>query len=78
LQYLVFPDGIIYNRQKDETRTQRVNEVFSAMAHLASVSEKEKPNFSCEKLGLTGWVGGAGVKSKYLRGDLKLVEWYGG
>jgi site-specific DNA recombinase len=56
LQYLVFPDGIIYNRQKDETRTLRVNEIFSAMASLASVSVKEKPNFSCEKLGLTGWV----------------------
>jgi site-specific DNA recombinase len=41
LQYLVFPDGIIYNRQKDETRTLRVNEIFSAMASLARVSEIE-------------------------------------
>jgi hypothetical protein len=70
----VFPDGIIYNRQKDETRTQRVNEVFSAMAHLASVSEKEKPNFSCEKLGLTGWVEANGEKSNFWRDDLVAVE----
>jgi site-specific DNA recombinase len=40
LQYLVFPDGIIYNRQKDETRTLRENEIFRTMASLAMVSEK--------------------------------------
>jgi site-specific DNA recombinase len=62
IQYLLFPDGISYNRQKDECRTLRVNEIFSAMASLASVSVKEKPNFSCEKLGLTGWVVRAGLE----------------
>jgi site-specific DNA recombinase len=62
IQYLLFPDGISYNRQNDECRTLRVNEIFLAMASLARVSEKEKPNFSCEKLGLTGWVVRAGLE----------------
>jgi hypothetical protein len=48
------------------------------MASLARVSEKEKPEFSCENSGLTGWVEASEVKSNFLREDLKLVEWYGG
>jgi site-specific DNA recombinase len=74
IQYLVFPDGISYNRKNDECRTLRVNEIFRALASLAQVSEKEKPNFSSEKLGLTGWVEVSGVKSNFLREDLKLLE----
>jgi site-specific DNA recombinase len=62
LQYLVFPDGIIYNRQKDETRTLRVNEIFLAMASLARVLQKEKPEFSSENSGLTAWVVRAGLE----------------
>jgi hypothetical protein len=30
--------------------------MYRLIAILARVSEKEKPNFSCEKLGLTGCV----------------------
>jgi site-specific DNA recombinase len=56
IQYLLFPDGISYNRKNDECRTLRVNEIFRAMASLARVSEKEKPELSCENSGLTGWV----------------------
>jgi DNA invertase Pin-like site-specific DNA recombinase len=36
LQYMVFPEGITYNRQEDECRSGRVN---SFMAHLACVSK---------------------------------------
>jgi hypothetical protein len=36
LQYMVFPEGIAYNRQNDECRSGRVN---SFIAHLACVSK---------------------------------------
>jgi site-specific DNA recombinase len=62
VQYLLFPDGISYNRKNDECRTLRVNEIFRAMASLARVSEKEKPELSYENSGLTGWVVGAGLE----------------
>ena len=43
VQYLVFPDGILYNRKNDECRTLKTNEVFSYFAGLQRVSGgKEK------------------------------------
>ena len=49
LQYLVFPEGIYYNRKKDECRTPKVNQAFRYFAALARVSgEKEKGN--CNKI----------------------------
>ncbi len=45
LQYLVFPEGIYYNRKKDECRTPKYNLTFGYFAGLAMVSgEKEKGN----------------------------------
>jgi hypothetical protein len=49
LQYLVFPDGIYYNRKKDECRTPKYNLTFSYFARLARVSgEKEKRELQYE------------------------------
>ncbi len=43
IQYLVFPDGIYYNRKKDECRTPKSNKAFSYFARIARVSDaKEK------------------------------------
>jgi site-specific DNA recombinase len=43
LQKLVFPEGIIYDREKGHYRTERINRIFSLAASLAKVSgEKEK------------------------------------
>ena len=45
LQKLVFPEGILYNKQKGVVRTPRVNSLFAAIPLLAGVSEeKEKAN----------------------------------
>ena len=38
LQRLLFKDGIYYNKQKDETRTTSLNNLFSVIASLQSVS----------------------------------------
>ena len=49
LQYLVFPDGIYYNRKKDECRTPKYNFTFSYFARLARNSgEKEKRELQFE------------------------------
>ena len=43
LQFLVFPDGIYYNRKSDECRTRKVNSFFLCMSSLKRVlEEKEK------------------------------------
>ncbi len=42
LQYLLFPDGITYERKNDTYRTGRINSVFSYMASLAEVLEHKK------------------------------------
>jgi site-specific DNA recombinase len=42
LQFLVFLNGIRYNRKKEESRTERVNSVFSYIVQLARVIGKEK------------------------------------
>jgi site-specific DNA recombinase len=42
LQFLLFPDGIKYNKKNDERRTEKVNSVFSAIKDIATVTEKIK------------------------------------
>ena len=42
LQFLVFPEGIAYNRKKDECLTLRVNSIFRCIADVASVSANNK------------------------------------
>lgn len=41
LQYLLFPEGIVYDKRSDYCRTPRVNSVFSYIAALSSVSGKK-------------------------------------
>ena len=49
LQFLLFPEGMSYNRIKDECRTQRVNTVFLYISQLASVlGEKKSGNNGCK------------------------------
>ena len=51
LQRLVFPEGILYNKQKGEVRTERVNSLFAAIPLLAQVSaEKKKGDSSKNRL----------------------------
>ena len=46
LQYLVFPEGILYNKEKGTYRTGKVNSLFAEIPPLKRVLEKkEKGNF---------------------------------
>jgi hypothetical protein len=42
LQYLIYPEGIWYNKQFNEFRTPRINSIFSAIAFVARVSAENK------------------------------------
>ena len=42
LQFLVFPEGITYNRKKDECRTLRINSIIRCIIDSASISTNEK------------------------------------
>lgn len=48
LQELVFPEGILYNKQKDTVRTLRTNSLFAEMPLLVKVLEENK-NGNSEK-----------------------------
>ena len=36
LQYLIFPDGILYNKQIDRVRTPKINSLFAAIPTLST------------------------------------------
>ena len=42
LQFMLFPEGIFYDKKKDAVRTARVNSVFLYFTSLARISEKKK------------------------------------
>lgn len=42
LQYLIFPEGILYDKKTSTVRTTRVNELFRQIPLLTTVSEKKK------------------------------------
>ena len=47
LQYLIFPEGILYNKEKDRVRTKRVNSLFAEIPLLTrDVEEKKKGNLT--------------------------------
>ena len=62
LQYMLFPDGIAYERQNDVYRTGRVNSVFSYMASLARVLEQKKSGEIDSKINFPAWVEDSGVE----------------
>ena len=42
LQNLVFPDGILYNKQKDAVRTPKINSIFAPIPILTRVAKENK------------------------------------
>ena len=50
LQYMLFPEGIFYDKKKDSVRTGRVNSVFACFVALARVFREKKSGGSNLKL----------------------------
>ena len=42
LQYLIYPDGILYNKENNTLRTPRVNSLFTAISCLSYILAKNK------------------------------------
>jgi site-specific DNA recombinase len=62
LQFLVFPEGIFYNRKNEECRTGRVNEVFAVMASLSKGLEQKETGNNQNNLKVPGWVPQTGIE----------------
>jgi hypothetical protein len=71
---LVFPDGIRYNRKKDESRTESVNSVFFYIAQLARVLGKEKSEHKDRNISVSAFVETIAQISNFFEEDLKLFE----
>ncbi|KEO75453.1 hypothetical protein [Anditalea andensis] len=65
IQKLIFPEGIFYDRKKDECRTSRINFVFLYIAHIQQVKSKKQrgiPELNLDYASFAGLVGGKTVE----------------
>lgn len=62
LQYLVFPNGMSFDKKNMECRTERVNSIFSAIADIAKVTNSSKKDNSDLGSELSMWVEPAGIE----------------
>jgi hypothetical protein len=72
-QNLLFPEGIIYNRESDCYRTSRVNSFFSLIPQLARVLDKQKSGDSIKIDKISAWVNPTAQNSNHLLEELKLL-----
>lgn len=71
LQNLIFPEGIYYNKKKDESRTTKVNSVFLQIARLKRVSGENEKGLQAAKPLKSLWVASTGL-SNLLR--IKVIK----
>jgi hypothetical protein len=60
LQYLVFPEGILYDKKNDTVRTNRVNTLFHEIAVQARVlaeTKNDNPFLDCHFGSIVGRIG---------------------
>ena len=62
LQYLIFPDGMYYNKKNNECRTIRVNSIFVVIADISRLSVGYKRKNPDDESGLFVWVEPRGVE----------------
>ncbi len=62
LQSLIFPEGFLYNKKIDQTRTTKLNSIFHLIASIKGNSEQEKTGTSEVKLKNSGWVVPTGIE----------------
>lgn len=55
IQKLVFPDGILWDKQISDYRTKNENEFFDIMRRYSATYRNEKEADSCETVSLCGW-----------------------
>jgi site-specific DNA recombinase len=62
LQFLLFPDGIFYNRKEDECRTENVNGAFQHIAELKRLLEESKSRTYIKKFESAALVAPTGIE----------------
>ncbi len=62
LQSLVFPEGILYSKEKGTVRTNRVNSLFAAIPYLTRVCDKNKKGNSKKNCQNPDKVPGTGIE----------------
>jgi site-specific DNA recombinase len=62
LQYLLFPDGIFYNKVKDECRTEKINPVFLAIALKSATLQHKKTGITSLNMSYPSLVGPPGIE----------------
>ena len=62
LQYLVFPEGIRYDRKNDDYRTTRINLLFSGIPYLTRLVDDYKKGDSIKIDQIPAWVGPPGLE----------------
>ena len=56
LQYLIYPEGILYNKEKDRVRTPCINSLFTAITAAAKVLEENKKGSLIKRNRNSYWV----------------------
>ncbi|HEX4887394.1 MAG TPA: hypothetical protein VFV37_05035 [Luteibaculaceae bacterium] len=62
LQNLLFPEGIVYDRENDTYRTPKSNSIFSVILQVARVAEEAEKEKSIISDRLSNWVGPPGLE----------------
>ena len=66
LQYLVFPEGVLYNKENGTVRTERINELFAAIPRPERLTEANNNGHSNENGRLSDSVPGTGFEPAHL------------
>ena len=74
LQFLVFPEGIFYNRKTDECRTENINPVFRYIIELERVIEENKSGTSLKNSACAALVEAKCIKSNSFIEGMKQME----
>ena len=74
IQKLIFPNGIMYNCKTETFRTEKVNEVFSWMAKLVSITAEKEKGQTNDKVSLSCQVEMALPTSNQFLIDLKKIN----
>jgi hypothetical protein len=72
LQYLIFPEGMQYDKKNNEVRTSRLNSIFCQISMESSLSEENKKGNLLTDCLFGSSVGRTGIKKTLFRVLLNL------
>ncbi len=70
LQKLLFPEGLTYNRAKDEVRTNSINPILQIVSSLSAIYDKNKKGQIVDYTNLSPCVTAEGFKPPTLRAEI--------